>query len=106
MLASVASAPPHVKKKRVIEGYIIAARRSASSIASAFELPAYPEQYANSFICLAAASASSLRPCPSTTFHSPDRPSRYSLPSASVNTDPAPRTHTCPRCCAVRLGSD
>src|SRR5262245_904484 len=106
MLASVASAPPHVKKKRLIEGYMIAERRSASSIAREFELPAYPEQYANSVICLAAASASSRRPCPSTTFHSPDRPSRYSLPSASVNTAPSPRTHTCPLCCAVRLCSE
>ena len=41
-------------------------------------------------ICAAAASASSPRPWPTLTFHSPDSPSMYSRPSASRSIAPLP----------------
>ena len=56
-------------------------------------------------ICAAAASASSLRPWPATTFHSPARPSIYSLPSASIRIAPSPLTQTCAERGVLRLCS-
>jgi len=59
-------------------------------MAGAEPKPPYAELKASVFICAAAASASSVRPYPTFTFHSDAKPSMYSRPSMSVRVAPLP----------------
>jgi hypothetical protein len=89
---SLDSAPPEVKKTPEKTLPASSTRRLASVMAGTFDEPVYAEKYAISLIWAAAASASSVRPCPTLTFQSPARPSRYSRPVASVTVAPRPFT--------------
>ena len=72
---STASPPPVVKNTRLRSPGAYDASRSARSIAVGWAND-HSGKKASSLACLAAASASSVRPCPTCTTNSPDSPSR------------------------------
>jgi AcrR family transcriptional regulator len=89
---SIESDPPLVRKTFASGIGAIDATREVSASVGGFVRSPKVEYEASSAICAPAASAISLRPCPTLQNHSPAVASTYLVPWASQTYEPSPRT--------------